>query len=95
MATDSIRFPKMHLAASVSNRILNLADGLPTPAVEPTLPPIQPDVPLQGAVLDTQLATPPVPAELPAGADGAVMGAALGAEDMSIAALDPLLNPAG
>jgi len=55
----TIRFPKMHLAASVSNRILNVADGLPAVLSDPVESPVLPDVAAQGAVLDQQIATPP------------------------------------
>ncbi len=86
----AIRFPKIHIAQSTSNRILNVAGGLPEPARAPIVPPMLPDVGRQGLVLDTQLATPPVPTELPAGADGAVVGAALAGDDLSMASLAPL-----
>jgi len=88
----TIRFPKMHIAASVSNRILNVADGLPAVLSEPVESPVLPDVGAQGQNLDAQLLTPAVPTELPAGADGAVVGAALSGDDMSIAALDPVIG---
>ena len=88
----SIRFPRIHLAESVSNRILNIADGVPSSPVLPMAPPIQPDVPAQGAVLDAQLQTPPVPTELPEGADGAVLSSALVGDDLSLAAISPLLD---
>lgn len=64
-----IRFPKMHIAESVSNRILNLADdmragGFMQPKLaEPSMPELPPAPTLEGAQLDAQLATPP-PAEL-------------------------------
>ena len=90
----TIRFPKMHIAESVSNRILNIADGLPS-AVTMPLPmsaPVPPDVPGQGEALDAQLQTPPGPAELPAGADGAVVSAALGGEPMIDAAVEQSLG---
>lgn len=91
-ANKSIRFPRMHIAASVTNRILNVADGIPSAAPAAIAPPAMPDVATQGAVLDAQLATPPVPTELPAGADGAVVGAVLGGEDLATASLAPILG---
>lgn len=83
MANESIRFPKMHIAASVSNRILNIADGLPAPAPGPMPDPVLPDVSGQGDALNQKLATPPAPVELPAGSDGAVVDAALNGESLS------------
>jgi hypothetical protein len=64
-----IRFPRMHIAESVANRILNLADDMRTggftPSPEPPTPP--PELPhaptMEGVGLDAQLAQPP-PAEL-------------------------------
>jgi len=65
----SIKFPKMHIATSVVNRILNVADGLPDrPSELPTAPDL-PNIGAQGLMLDNALATPP-PGELP-GIDGA------------------------
>lgn len=60
----TIRFPKMHIAASVANRILNLADDMRAggfmPPPEPTPPPELPPSPVMaGAQLDQELATPP------------------------------------
>ena len=84
----TIRFPKMHIAASTSNRILNIADGLPSPGPLPSPDPVLPQVGAQGAVLDAQLKTPPLPTELPAGADGEVVSAALTGESLVGAAVD-------
>lgn len=89
----SIRFPKMHIATSVSNRILNIADGLPSivPAVG-TQPPMLPDVGLQGDALNQQLNTPLPATELPGGTDGAVVDAALNGESLVSPALAPGLG---
>ena len=77
----AIRFPKMHVAASVSNRILNIADGLPPAIPEMTAPPVMPDIEAESDMLTQQLATPPGPdAELPPGTDGAIVNNALGVE---------------
>lgn len=64
-----IKFPRVHIAQSVVNRILNTRDELArssqTPAVAaPTPPPAVPDPTLEGAELDNNLAQPP-PADLP------------------------------
>jgi hypothetical protein len=53
-----IRFPKMHIAESVVNRILNVADGLPSGASAPTPPPYSPNPALEGARLNEALAQP-------------------------------------
>lgn len=65
-----IRFPKMHIAESVANRIMNLADDMRSggfmPPGEPTPPPEVPaSTALEGATLDQALATPP-PADMAA-----------------------------
>lgn len=59
-----IRFPRMHIAESVANRLLNLADDMRTggfiPPAEPTPPPEVPGATaLEGAKLDQALGTPP------------------------------------
>lgn len=54
-----IKFPKVHIATSVVNRLLNVADGLPdnrAPAEVP--PPAVPDTMLRGAQLDQDLSQP-------------------------------------
>lgn len=63
-----IRFPKMHIAESVANRILNLADDMRAggfmPPPEPREPPTLPHAPImEGAQLDQALAAPP-PADM-------------------------------
>lgn len=62
---SSIRFPRKHIAESVVNRILNVADGLeldmltlPGPS-RVQAPPVATNVQDQGAALDTELLTPP------------------------------------
>ncbi len=87
-----IRFPKMHIAASVANRILNIADGLPSIVAPPVPDPVLPDVALNSDVLNAELATPPGPAELPAESDGAVVDAALNGDSLVGAATDPLVG---
>ena len=92
MASNSIRFPRMHVAQSTSNRIINVARGLPAPAQGNPLPPELPDVTSQGQLLDAQLATPPGPAALPAGTDGAVASASLAGDSLTNPAVDSLLG---
>ena len=82
----------MHVAQSTANRILNIAAGIPAPLPAPSIAPPLADVRSQGHTLDAQLGTPPVPAELPAGADGAVVDAALADENLNLAAVSPLIG---
>jgi len=55
-----IRFPKMHIAQSVVNQILNVADGIPARTqAAPTLPPpAVPNTVEQSSQLDRLLAQP-------------------------------------
>ena len=62
----SIKFPTVHIATSVQNRILNLADQLPALPADRTPPdavspnaPAPPTTAMQGAVLDSKLMQPP------------------------------------
>ena len=64
-----IKFPRVHIATSVQNRILNLRDELNSSAAAPQAatpvpPPDVPDPALAGAVIDAQVSTPP-PANVP------------------------------
>lgn len=52
-----IRFPRLHIAESVLNRIQNTMEGTGALGVQ-IPPPIVPDPTMQGAVLDEQLAAP-------------------------------------
>lgn len=52
-----IRFPKLHIATSVINRILNAADGVG--AFNPINAPSMPEQNPNGPLLDQQLNTPP------------------------------------
>jgi len=63
----SIPFPKIHIAASVLNRIFNTLEGEPQLAMQqPTpMPPLDPSA--LGEQIDEQVATPPAPAEPPPG----------------------------
>lgn len=63
----AIRFPRMHIAASTANRILNIADQIdrtgkaPPIKVAKPVPPVPYNTETQGYNLDEQL-TAPVPA---------------------------------
>lgn len=48
----------MHIAESVVNRILNVADGLPSGSGAVSEPPYQPNTALAGARIDNALAQP-------------------------------------
>lgn len=59
----AIKFPKMHVAASVVNRILNVHDDIQahvadTTLPEPTLDPNPTDPMIEGAMLDVNLQQP-------------------------------------
>lgn len=76
-----IRFPKIHIAESVANRLLNFADGLDVlSAPSPSLPEPTP----AGAALDKKLSSPPGGA---APAEAVVEGVATGES-----ALDSLIK---
>jgi len=61
-----IKFPRVHIATSVTNRILDIADGITPPTVAPNAAsaPVAPGptVAMQGAAIDAKLsqATPDV-----------------------------------
>lgn len=57
-----IKFPKVHIAESVTNRILNIADGIAENAslvAHRDAPALVPDTAIQSAVLDARLSQPP------------------------------------
>lgn len=69
-----IRFPKMHIAQSVVNQILNAHDEIersiaPPVAAEPREAPDVADPTLEGAMLDTKLQQPVSP-DMPPPTDG-------------------------
>lgn len=62
-----VKFPRMHIAASTANRILNIADqiemhgGAPMPIVAKPDPAVPYTTAEQGAKIDAQLSTPTPP----------------------------------
>lgn len=88
----TVKFPKVHIATSVVNRILNVADGMPDNGSQAaqTPEPVVPDTGAQSLMLDEKLAQE-TPGALP-GLDqapdpgGTVQGRPL---------LDTLVNPEG
>jgi len=64
-----IPFPKMHVAQSVLNRVMNTLEGNQALAM-PMEPPVVPDPSVMGQQIDTAAATPPAPAALPPGTEG-------------------------
>lgn len=58
-----IKFPRVHIATSVTNRILDIADGIPAPTPPPdaTRAPLAPgpSVAMQGAAIDAKLSQAP------------------------------------
>lgn len=78
-----IPFPKVHIAQSAINRILNAIDGEPSFALTDMQPPIPPDPTVEGASLDNTLTQPVAgadvpPEEQPAVNQGMVENSALG-----------------
>lgn len=67
-----MRFPKYHLATSVVNRIMQVADRVQRLPV-PTAPPVLPNVAQQGMALDNALSSPPQSVPAPVGSEEAVM----------------------
>lgn len=60
-----IPFPKMHIAQSVINRILNTIEGEESLSMTAMQPPIPPDPTIEGVALDSKLETPASPVEVP------------------------------
>ncbi len=82
-----MRFPQIHIAESVINRILDAAEGIESnPVLNP--PPPMPDVQAQSDALDDALKTPPQPTGMPEGGEGALAQAVLDSEDLISAAVD-------
>lgn len=75
----AIRFPRMHIATSVQNRIINMASAI-GPQVSELPAPAVPDATKEGAKLDQALSQPPGDMAAPAGAEEAVAAAALEGE---------------
>lgn len=61
----AIPFPKMHIAQSVMNRILNTIEGEESLSMTAMQPPIPPDSTLEGVALDDKLEQPPPPVAVP------------------------------
>lgn len=77
-----IPFPKLHIAESTVNRILNTIEGEPSLGM-PMPPPTPPNPALEGAVLDSELEAPPddvavLPEEQDAANQGMVTESAMG-----------------
>lgn len=67
-----MRFPRFHLATSVVNRILNVADQVEQMPVASEPPPV-PRTDQQSRNLDAQLATPPAAVPAPPGSQNQVL----------------------
>lgn len=77
-----MRFPRMHIAESTINRILNVAAGVEAARARATLPPALPDTAAQGAALDNAMSAPPPPVDLPPGGEDALVQASLEGGDL-------------
>ena len=86
-----IKFPKVHIATSVVNRILNIADGLEQEAPGIAAPPpTVPDPTVEGQAIDAQLAAPISP-NLPGLNQSPDPGATVSGAPL----LDTMVNPNG
>lgn len=68
-----MRFPQYHLATSVVNRVLDLANMQLTPGQALQSTPQLPDTIAQGEQLDAALSTPPTAVPAPAGSEEQVL----------------------
>lgn len=68
----------MHIAESVSNRILNIADGVTARQAPPKPMPAIPDPSVAGAAIDAAVRAPAAAAAMPEGGEAAILSAALG-----------------
>jgi hypothetical protein len=67
-----IKFPKLHIAESVLNRVFNTLDGELESFNPPMDAPVVPDPTAEGAAVDQQASTIPAPASAPPGQEQAV-----------------------
>lgn len=72
-----IRFPRMHIAASVMNRIANALEG-DTPLAIDTPPPIVPDPAAEDALVTEMITAPAAPATSDAPASAVSTGQQIG-----------------
>lgn len=82
-----IQFPKMHIAASAINRIINAMNDAPSFGLTPPSEPIVPDPTIQGQAIDEQTQTPPKEAGVPLGTEDDANAAML---DSSVQGGSPL-----
>lgn len=73
-----IKFPRMHIAQSVQNRILNIVNRVPpsTDLAPPLLPTVT-DPTIQGEDIDAAVSAPAGGAALPPGGEDVMLAAAL------------------
>ncbi len=88
----TIKFPKVHVATSVVNRILNVADGFPDQGSKAvvTPPPEVPETGAQGLALDHQIAETQ-PGALPGIDQAPDAGGTLAGRPL----MDTLIDPGG
>jgi hypothetical protein len=92
-----LKFPRMHIAQSVVNRIINIANQV-QPSSEPApidLIPNVPDPTAQGAAIDAAISTPPGAAAMPPGGEDAMLAASLeGASPAEAVAVQGVIDDA-
>ena len=86
-----MRFPKMHIAQSVLNRLTNFSNGLESQSAPPVLPYQVPQAQEMGKALDQALAQPAQPVSAP-GEDVAVAAALEGTSPAEALTMEGVLN---
>ena len=72
-----IKFPQLHIAESVLNRVFNTLEGELQSFNPPMEAPLVPDPAAEGVAIEEQTATPPAPAAAPPGQEQAVEDGAM------------------
>ncbi len=87
-----IRYPKMHVAQSTANRIINIANGIDSTVVQPSAP-VLPDPMAQSEELTAAMKTPPGAMQAPEGAEATSVEASLTGGDPLSALVSQSLKP--
>lgn len=67
-----IRFPLMHVAQSVTNRIINVANHVNAQVIQPSVPDL-PDIQAQGQAIDAAVTAPVGAVDAPEGIEEAIV----------------------